>query len=86
MISQEMMVLDHLKNIGPISQRIAVNRYSIYRLSGRIFNLRRLGYQIDSVWQESINKYGQKVRYVEYVLKGEEDGGEEDVQQDDHRQ
>ena len=41
------------------------------RLSAIIFNLRKDGYVIDSIKRESRNRYGDKVRFVEYQLVGE---------------
>lgn len=42
----------------------------ITRLSAAIFNLRQEGYSILNVKREETNRYGKKVRFVEYRLKG----------------
>ena len=86
MISQEQMILNHLQTIGPISQKKAAAEYGIYRLSGRIFELRQHGHDIESVWREELNRYGVKTRFVEYQLKGQENGKQKNVQYEDSRQ
>ena len=40
-MSQEKQVLDHLKSGNAITPRQAIENYNIYRLSARIFNLKK---------------------------------------------
>lgn len=63
-MTQEEIVLEHMRKHGSITSMTAFRRYSITRLSGRIFNLRKAGYIIDMVWETS--QYG--TRYGRYVL------------------
>ena len=45
--------------------------FGITRLSAVIFELRSLGYDIESVPQKCKNRYGHTTNYVRYVYKGE---------------
>lgn len=45
--------------------------FGITRLSAVIFDLRGLGYDIESVPQKCKNRYGHTTNYVRYVYKGE---------------
>ena len=62
------IVLDYLKKHVGMTSMDAYD-LGITRLSAAIFNLRQEGYVIHNVNKESTNRYGRKVRYVEYRLK-----------------
>ena len=68
--SQNMMLLQHLKThkrgITPIT---ALERYGIYRLSGRIHDLRTMGYEIETHQEKKTNKYGKVVTFARYTLE-----------------
>lgn len=69
--TQKAQVLKHLKNHkNGITSMTAFERYGITRLSGRIFELRRDGYDIitDNVTEK--NKNGHAVTYARYRLVG----------------
>lgn len=66
--TQREMVLKHLRNFRGITDNEARDLYAINRLSGRIFELRQLGHPIVDVRRECINRFGKKVRFVEYRL------------------
>lgn len=68
-------LLEHFERFGTITSLEAFEKYGITRLSARIFDLRALGYEIDTVMVESENRYGEAVRYGKYVLKGESSEG-----------
>ena len=61
-------IKEHLQNYGNITSWEAIQLYKATRLSAIIFNLRKQGFLITDVWQESINKDGEKSRYVRYEL------------------
>ncbi len=46
MKTQNQIILNHLQSGNPITARDAVMLYGIYRLSARIFDLRRKGHNI----------------------------------------
>lgn len=69
--SQREQVLKHLQNHkNGITSFTAFERYGITRLSGRIFELRKEGYEIitDSVTEK--NRYGHPMTYARYRLVG----------------
>ena len=67
-------ILNHLRTHKGISSMEAFELYGITRLSARIKELREMGYDIATLMTESVNRYGESVRYGFYVLKGELDG------------
>lgn len=67
-MTQEQIVLEHLKlNRDGITQMEATLIYGITRLSSRIYNLRKLGYNIRST--NVIKHKGKKtINYARYTL------------------
>ena len=63
-------VLEHLLNHKTISSKEAFELYGATRLSAIIFNLRQEGYYIENIPREGLNRFGEKVRYVDYELVG----------------
>ena len=59
-----------LEDKGYITTWDAIQTFGATRLSAIIFNLRHEGYEIENDWQEAIDRNGNKIRYVKYVLKG----------------
>lgn len=45
-MSQRQQVLQHLRNVGPITAREASRLYGCDRLSGRILELREMGFPV----------------------------------------
>ena len=69
-ISQEDMVLQHLKDFNHITSWEAFVEYGITRLSARILTLRQKGWIINTDYVVRINRYGRPVRFGKYTLKG----------------
>lgn len=67
-LSQNDMVLNHLKQYGKITNWEAIERYGITRLGSRIFDLRERGHIISSKLIMVENRYGRKVNISEYRL------------------
>lgn len=65
-MTQNILILNHLKRTGSITQREALLDYSVQSLTKRISELRRGGYKIVSEKKKHPTT-GQ--RYVRYVLK-----------------
>lgn len=61
--TQNAMVLHHMQTIGPLSPLEALNRYGIFRLGARRYDLIKLGYDV----RTRIVKHGRK-RFAEYFL------------------
>lgn len=66
-------LLSHFERFGAITSLEAFQKYGITRLSAVIFDLRDLGYKIDTILIDGENRYGEAVRYGKYVYKGKED-------------
>lgn len=64
--TQKEQILNHLKKNGSITTIVAFNRYQITRLSGRIFELRKEGYEIETEMETRKGK-----TYARYRLKGD---------------
>lgn len=70
-MTQNQMVLNHLKNIGSLTRNQAFELYGITELNTRICNLRSMGIKIDSTNRCEPNRFGKKVSFVEYSLAKE---------------
>lgn len=69
--TQNAMLLKHLKtHKRGITPMVALERYGIYRLSGRIHDLRSMGYEIETHQEQKKNRYGHVVRFARYTLEG----------------
>ena len=69
--TQTNQVLRHLRTLGALTQREAMNLYGIMRLGARVYDLRGRGYNIVRDMERSVNRYGRPVRYAVYRLKEE---------------
>ena len=68
-MTQNEIILAHLKAHGSITNLEAMQEYGICRLSGRILELRRQGHNIETVDREGKTRYnGRKTVYGEYRL------------------
>ena len=65
-MSQNNLILSHLKRVGSITMREALLDYSVQCLTKRIQELREEGYQIDTQHKKHPTT-GQ--RYARYILK-----------------
>ena len=62
--AQNVMILDHLITIGPITPRQALDLYNCFRLGARIYDLRQAGHNIITMRVD--NEFGNS--YAEYHL------------------
>lgn len=67
-ITQCDRVLAYIRQNGFITDSDARDDLGVARLSGRVFDLKNLGYDIRMEWRTGKNRYGQKVRYGAYYL------------------
>lgn len=63
-------ILDFMRTHHGITNADA-SQFGCYRLSGRILELRRRGYDIETQWEET-EKEGRSIRYGRYILHEEE--------------
>lgn len=61
-------VLEHLEKNGTITSIEAIENYGATRLSAIIFNLRKAGYDIETVNIPFTDRYGNKTQYGKYIL------------------
>ena len=66
--NQTEAILNHLKTENFITSWEAVKEYGATRLSAIIFNLRKDGYNIESVPMKTKNRFGNSVTFVKYIL------------------
>lgn len=74
---QRAMIVDHLLTKGSITSIDAINEFGCTRLAAQIWYLRhKRHFNINSEWEEGVNRFGQPCRYVRYILceDGEGDG------------
>lgn len=76
METQDLIVLRHLKQHRHITSWEAITKYHITRLSAKIYNLRQLGYHINSVYEQN-EETG--ANYVRYFLIREKNWSEDDL-------
>lgn len=62
------MVLNHLEKYGYITSLEAIEKYSATRLSAIIFNLRKRGYNIETIMLPFTDRFGTKSHYGKYIL------------------
>ena len=67
-MTQEQAVRNHIINNGSITQAQAVRLYGCYRLSARIYDMRKDGYEIATQYKTSKNRFGYVSVYANYVL------------------
>lgn len=69
-MAQHEMVLDYLKKHKEgITSLQAYKMFGIMQMPKRIFNLRKMGYDIKSTPKTGRNRFGAKVSYVVYTLE-----------------
>lgn len=63
------MVLDYMKTEGGITTWESFQEFGITRLSGRIWDLKKKGYDIEDETIYRTNRYGKKIKFKKYKLK-----------------
>lgn len=62
-------VLAWLQTHAGISSMEAIQNFGAIRLSAIIFNLRKRGYNIETVMVEGKDRFGHSMRYARYYLR-----------------
>lgn len=70
-MTQKEMVLQYIRESGSITRLNAAYDLGIFELSARICELKRSGYQFNTVTETARNRYGKKFSYTRYSLAGE---------------
>ena len=67
-MSQRERLLDHLQSGDTIDRLRALTELGIFELSARIIDLEEQGFNIDKKRKTVANRWGEKIRVVEYRL------------------
>lgn len=62
-------VLEWLRTHQSITSMEAIENFGATRLSAIVFNLRRRGHDIDMVWRDGTDRFGNHMRYGVYYLR-----------------
>lgn len=62
-------MLDYLRENGSITGMESITELGIMNYKGRICDLRRLGFAIETKWETHVNQKGQKKTFARYILK-----------------
>ena len=68
-MTQNDKILRHLREIGPITPMDAMAQYGIMRLGARIYDLKRMGYNITASIITGKNRYGERTMWASYRLE-----------------
>lgn len=68
MANQSERVLAYINEFGSITSWQAMMDLGVMRLASRITDLKKSGYDINSRFVYSQNRYGDKVKYKEYYI------------------
>lgn len=69
-MTQRDRVLKYIQDFGYITSWDAYMNLGVTQLATRIFELKEEGYEFDKEWVTTKNRYGVKVGYAKYFLKG----------------
>ena len=69
-LTQTSEILRYMKEHQYITSKIAYEYFGATRLAAIIFNLRKLGYIIDTVMVEGSTRYGSVTQYARYFYRG----------------
>lgn len=55
-----------MKDYGSITAAEALSEFGCFRLAARISDLKKMGYEINSVIENGKNRYGEPITYSRY--------------------
>lgn len=67
MVTQKRLILDYIDTFGSITPMDAFIDLGITKLSTRVGELKRDGYNIKGTLEKGVNRYGKPTRYMRYV-------------------
>lgn len=68
-MKQTERILKYINDFGSITSLQAMQDLGVMRLASRITDLKQAGYEIDSEYVHSKNRYGEPMKYKKYYLK-----------------
>ena len=69
-MKQTERILKYINDFGSITSLQAMQDLGVMRLASRITDLKQAGYEIDSEFVHSKNRYGEPMKYKRYYMKG----------------
>lgn len=67
------LILRHLQYGMTITSNEAQNMYGCTRLSARIHEMKKCGFDIRKTIETGVNRFGERTRYARYWLKEKKD-------------
>ena len=67
-ITQKQRIINYIREFGSITSLDAYKDLGITQLATRIKELKELGYEFETKWESSKNRYGEKVDFKRYYL------------------
>ena len=67
-MTQTDRVLKYLETHRGITQAEAFEAFGCLRLSERVRELAEKGYNVEKAWEDGVNRFGEKVRYMRYFI------------------
>lgn len=77
-MTQRERVIRYLEECGSITRAEGFTQLGIVELPARICELERMGYEFDRETVFGKNRYGEKVCFTKYSLKGQNNGQSKD--------
>lgn len=74
MRGSKVAIIKYMKEHDGITSKEAFEQFGVTRLAACIFELRKLGYIIDTVMLDTVTRFGEHTSYAKYVFKGVENG------------
>ena len=71
--NQQRRILQYCKEFGSITAWQAAKDLGVMQLGARIFEHKKMGFNIADRWIEDVNRYGDKIRYKYYMILGGSD-------------
>lgn len=63
-------LLNYMMIHGSVTGMESINKLGVLNYKGRIFDLRKLGYTIETKYETRINSLGEEKTFARYILKG----------------
>lgn len=68
-VTQKERILNHLRVFGSITSWESFMNYNDTRLSDKIYQLKKDGYEFDEEWIQKTNRLNEQIRFKKYILK-----------------
>ena len=66
--NQRALILNYLKTHRGITHDEANDAFGCARLSARIYDFRKLGYDVSVIIEHGVNRFGRPTRYARYFV------------------